>query len=335
MKNARDVVVPMVPALHPFRGRHMFAMNSPIVRRLVIIVAALSVFALTSPSGVAQVKSPPVKTFASPEEAAEAVFEAAKTKDGKSFDAIFGPALREWIVSGDPVQDQEALQKFIDAWQQKHAIAREGDAKAVLTIGNDDFPFPFPIVKSGERWAFDVEAGKEEMLNRRIGENELNTIETLKAVVDAQYEYTALARKLTGLGQYAQRFASTPGKKDGLYWPAKEGELQSPLGPLVAEAHREGYRYRGQLTPYHGYYFRILTAQGPDAPGGAYEYIVSGKMIGGFAVLAYPARYGVSGFKTFTVNHDGVVYETDLGLETAAIAGGIRAFNPDSKWKKL
>ncbi len=314
----------------------MFSMTSNWVRRVLVVVAAVSIAVFAVSAGHAQVKAPVIKAFASPEVAAEALFEAAKAKDGKAFDAIFGPALREWIVSGDPVQDQEALQKFIDAWQQKHVIAKDGD-KAVLSIGNDDFPFPFPIVKTGERWAFDAEAGKEELLNRRIGENELSTIEVLKATVDAQREYTALARRFTGTGQYAQRFLSTPGKKDGLYWQAKEGEPSSPLGPLVGEAQGRGYRVEAGdgPAPYYGYHFRMLTAQGPEAPGGAYEYIVNGKMIGGFAVLAWPARYGVSGFKTFAVNHDGVVYEADLGPNTAALAAAARAFNPDKNWKKL
>src|SRR5262245_26680723 len=224
--------------------------STTIIRQLIVLIAALGFAALAS----AQVKQPAIKTFASPEEAAEALFEAAKTKEVQAFDAIFGPALREWIVSGDPVQDQAALQRFVERWQQKHVIKLEGDAKANLSIGEDDFPFAFPIVKVGDRWAFDAEAGKEELLNRRIGENELNTIETLKAVVDAQQEYSGMARRLTGLAQYAQRFASTPGKKDGLYWEAKEGELQSPLGPLVAEAYLAGYRRNNaQPIPYHGY----------------------------------------------------------------------------------
>lgn len=292
---------------------------------------------LLAAGAFAQTKTAAIKAFASPEDAISALVDAAKAKDANVFVGIFGPALKQWIVSGDRVEDENRLDRFVAAYQQKRMISRQGEDKALLAIGNDDFPFPFPIVKTGAGWVFDAEAGKQEMLNRRIGENELETIEVMKAIVDAQRDYAALARKVTGATQYAQRFMSSAGKKNGLYWPQKAGEPESPLGPLVAEAQREGYEpaQGGQPTPYHGYYYKMLTAQGPQARGGAYEYVVNGKMIGGFAVLAYPARYGISGFKSFVVNHDGVVYEADLGPNTSASAPVKRAFNPDERWKKL
>jgi len=209
-------------------------------------------------------------------------------------------------------------------------------------VGKDDFPFPIPIVKKGQLWFFDTQAGKEEILNRRIGRNELSTIQACLAYVDAQREYARRDREAGSLMEYAQRFASSPGKKDGLYWETKEGESPSPLGPLVAQAVKEGYKKKedekqakGQtLIPYHGYYYKILKAQGNNAPGGAYDYVVKGKMIGGFAMVAYPAQYGVSGVMTFVVNHDGVVYEKDLGKETEKIASAMKKFDPDKTWKK-
>lgn len=315
----------------------MLASSMNAVRRIGITLSALLVVSLAAAGTLAQTGLSEPKSFASPQEAVEALVSAARAKDASAFVAIFGPALKEWIVSGDKVQDEATLVEFLEAYDRKHVIAKEGEGKATLSIGSDDYPFPFPLVRSGDRWAFDVEAGKTEMLNRRIGENELNTIEVLGAIVDAQRDYAALALKYTGRTQYARRFLSTPGKKDGLYWPEKEGEPESPLGPLIAEAQREGYRATGadnRPASYHGYHFRMLTAQGPAARGGAYDYMVAGRMIGGFAVLAYPARYGISGFKTFMVNHDGDVYEADLGPDTAARAAAIRTFNPDGEWTK-
>jgi hypothetical protein len=193
------------------------------------------------------------------------------------------------------------------------------------------------MVKKGETWVFDTKAGNEELLNRRIGRNELNTIQTCLAMVDAQREYAMKDRDSDKLLEYAQKFWSTPGKKDGLYWEAKEGEAQSPLGALAARAVGEGYASRkpgDKPMPYHGYFYRILKAQGKNAPGGAYDYVVKGKMIGGFALVAFPAEYGASGIMTFIVNHDGVVYQKDLGKETGKIAKAMTKFDPDKTWKK-
>jgi hypothetical protein len=192
-------------------------------------------------------------------------------------------------------------------------------------------------VKEGETWRFDSAAGKEEILSRRIGQNELDTIQVCLAYVDAQREYTRVPREGDGLLTYAMKFRSDEGTKNGLYWPTKEGEALSPLGVLVANARAEGYSRKasgGSPTPYHGYFYRILTAQGPDAPGGAYDYVVNGKMIGGFALVAHPAQYGASGVTTFIVNHEGVVYQKDLGRDTETIARTMETYNPDSTWKK-
>ena len=200
------------------------------------------------------------------------------------------------------------------------------------------WPFPAPIVKKGDKWSFDADAGREEVINRRVGRNELDTIQTMLAIVDAQREYAAGDADGNGYADYATRFMSKPGKKDGLYWETKAGEPQSPLGPVVAQAVREGYIAIGKArkpAPYNGYYYRILTKQGKDAPGGAYDYMVKGKLFGGFAVVAYPSSYGNSGVKSFLVNHDGVVWEKDLGPSSAVEAGKMKAYNPDKTWSKV
>ena len=276
------------------------------------------------------------KSFASPEEAVKALVDAATAGNQEELMAIFGPAGREVLSSGDAVDDKAVKEQFLKAYEVKHALIREGDAKAVLQIGTEDWPFPIPIVKRGEKWSFDTKKGKEEMNYRRIGRNELSTIQACLAYVDAQREYAAKDRDGDGLFEYAQKFWSTPGKKDGLYWEAKPGEEESPLGDFAARATGEGYKKTSNKpVPYHGYFFRILKAQGRNAPGGAYDYIVNGRMIGGFGMIAHPANYGVSGVMTFVVNHDGIVYEKNLGKDTTKIARAMKLFNPDKTWKKV
>jgi hypothetical protein len=274
--------------------------------------------------------------FASPEEAVKALIEAGKADDNAALVRIFGPESKDVVGSGDPAADRENRQAFVAAYGEANKLVREGDEKAVLQVGKDDWPFPIPIVKKGESWRFDTAAGKQEILNRRIGKNELSVIQVCLAYVDAQREYATKDRDKDGLLEYAQKFASSQGKRDGLFWETKEGESPSPLGPLVVQAVAAGYKKAsgGQRTPYHGYYFKILTAQGKNAPGGAYDYLVKGKMMGGFAMVAWPATYGSSGIMTFLVNHDGVVYQKDLGAQTAGIASGMTKFDPDSSWKK-
>jgi hypothetical protein len=272
--------------------------------------------------------------YRSPEDAVKALVEALSANDEKKLIAIFGPGGKQLISSGDEVADRAGRERFLQAYQEKNRIVEVNSKKVVLEIGNDAWPFPIPIKKVGKDWRFSAREGKAELLNRRIGKNELNAIQVCLAYVDAQREYASKDRNGDGVLEYAQKFLSEPGKEDGLYWEAKEGEEQSPLGPLIGKAKKEGYKKKSvnEPTPYHGYFYKILKAQGKSAPRGAYDYVISGRMTGGFAMVAYPAGYGSSGIKTFIISHDGVVYEKDLGKETASIAQGMKQFNPDSSW---
>ncbi len=302
----------------------------------IVAVAALLVGAAGSQAAAAA--GPTQMTFASPEEAVKAFVEATKAEDRRRLAAILGPEGRPLIWSGDKVADKEGRERFVRAYEQAHTLERPTDTKAILVIGQNEWPMPIPLVKEGEVWRFDTATGKEEILNRRIGRNELNAMQVCLAYVDAQREFARVARESDGLLKYAMKLHSDKGKKNGLYWRTKEGEVESPLGELVANARAEGYsrkRSGGKPAPFHGYLYRILTAQGPDAPGGAYDYVVGGKMIGGFALVAFPARYGVSGVMTFIVNHQGVLYEKDLGTDTAQAARAMPAYNPDNTWKKV
>ena len=272
--------------------------------------------------------------FKTPEEAASALVGAAKSDDDKAILAVLGPDGKAIVASGDPVADSNAREKFIAAYDAKHALELEGDGTQTLILGDDNWPFPIPLVNKGGEWQFDTKAGADEILRRRVGRNELSTIQVAEAYVQAQNEYAALDPAGFGRGVYARRFLSKPGKKDGLYWPTKAGETESPLGDIAAKASTEGYKFGGKPIPYHGYYYRILTRQGAGAPGGAYDYLVDNKLRGGFALIAYPAEYGNSGIMTFMVNHDGTVFEKDLGPETGRLAPKIEAFLPDSTWSK-
>jgi hypothetical protein len=271
------------------------------------------------------------KSFATPEEAAAALVAAVKSGSDKDKLAILGKDARPILQSGDKVADKATAGRFVSLYETANKLEKSGDAKAVLAIGKDAWPFPIPLVKEEAGWRFDTAAGKEEILNRRIGANELNTMQAALAYGDAQREYYALNPQKDKLLQYAQRFVSNEGKRDGLYYPTKPGEPRSPLGPLFDKAKAQGYEEGGG---YHGYRYKILKAQGPDAKGGAYSYVAQGRMIGGFALVAWPANYGNSGVMTFMVSHEGVVYEKDLGKGTAELAGKITKYNPDSSWKK-
>jgi hypothetical protein len=276
-------------------------------------------------------------TFASPEAAVRAMVEALSSNDLKALEAIFGPGSLDLITSGDPAADQSDREQFLKLFGEKNRLEQTAD-KVVLSVGNEDWPFPIPMVKKDAFWRFDTEEGSEEILARRIGRNELSAIQVCLAYVDAQREYALKVRNASGLFQYAQKFRSDKGMKNGLYWDVKDGEEQSPLGPLVAAAQEQGYTGKksgGRPIPYHGYYYRILKGQGKNAPGGAYDYMVKGKMIGGFALVAYPAKYASSGVMTFIVSHDGVVYQRDFGRNTEKAAQAIKLFNPDSVWKKV
>jgi hypothetical protein len=298
------------------------------------LVSALSI--LFGFSAISVAAMAPQKSFASGEEAVRAAVEAAKNNDDKELLAIFGAQAKELLFSGDAVADKQRRGQFLAAYAEKNRLATEGES-AILIVGKQEWPFPIPVVKKGQSWVFDTDKGKEEILNRRIGENELFTIQACLAIVDAQREYAIKDRNRDGLLEYAQKFVSDPGKKNGLYWNAKEGEPQSPLGPILIQIRSEGYQAEPSATPvpYHGYYYRILTAQGKDAPGGAYSYLVKGKMIGGFAVVAYPAEYGNSGVMTFIVNHDGKVFQKNLGSNTGSIAKGMKEYNPDKTWAEV
>jgi hypothetical protein len=275
------------------------------------------------------------ENYKTPEAAVEALVATAKNGDMKAALAVLGRDGEDIISSGDKVSDDAVRQRFVTSYDAKHQITMKGGNKAILIIGDNDYPFPIPLEKNkDDTWSFDTQAGREEILARRIGHDELDTIQTVLAFVDAQDEYASKDRG-AGVGVYAQRFISEPDKKDGLYWPTAQGEEQSPLGELFAAATRQGYRAGEGRSPYHGYYYKILTKQGPAATGGAVDYVVRGKMIGGYALVAYPAEYRNSGVMTFIVNHDGTVFQKDLGADTAKIAEAMTSFNPDKTWKKL
>jgi len=277
------------------------------------------------------------KTFATPEEAVSALVAAANSEDTTALRVIFGPLAAD-IENPDRVQAANEFSAFNAVAKQRQHIARESDLKCVLELGDSSWPFPVPIVKKDGRWFFDTEAGKDELLNRRIGKNELSTLQTARAYVDAQRDYATKDRDDDQVLEYAQKFKSTPGTKDGLYWPSDlDGEI-SPLGPLVAQAQEEGYARKprdpnAEPNPFHGYFFKILTRQAKSAPGGKYDYVINGNMIGGFALVAWPSDYGASGIMTFIVNQQGQVYQKDLGPKTAKVAASMKAYDPDPTWK--
>ena len=271
------------------------------------------------------------QSFGTPDDAAGALAAAVKSGVNKDILKVLGADGEDIIDSGDPVADADVRAKFLSAYDAKHSVKVDGKG-ASLIVGADDFQFPIPIVHTKSGWEFDTAEGRKEILYRRIGRNELDTIQTCLAFVDAEDEYSDKDHG-DGIGAYAQRIVSTPGKKDGLYWPSDAND--SPLGQLAAGASAEGYKAGSEPQPYHGYYYRILTKQGSSAPGGALSYVVNGKMIGGFALVAYPANYRNSGVMTFIVSHAGTVYQKDLGEETDTAARRITSFDPDKTWHKV
>jgi hypothetical protein len=283
------------------------------------------------PVGAEQAKQ---KHFPAPEQASEALLAAVKAGKIAPLLEILGAEAKPIVVSGDPIADEEARAKFVAVYDQAHSLTATDATTQILEVGADRWPFPIPLVKDDAGWRFDTAAGLEEILARRIGRNELATIQACLAYAQAQREYY-LEKPLGEPLRYAQKIGSSKGKRDGLYWPAAPGEPPSPLGHLFAEASAERYFRDSGPTPYFGYRYRILTKQGANAAGGAYDYIVHGKMIGGFALIASPARYGVSGVMTFMVNHDGVVFQKDLGPNTDSVAKVIKAFDPDASWKRV
>jgi Protein of unknown function (DUF2950) len=280
--------------------------------------------------------TPIQKTFATPEAAVEALIAANRGNHVDELLAILGPEGAKLVHSGDPVADERGRAHFVARCDEAHKLELDGANKAALIVGKDDWPFPLPLIAEHARWHFDTKAGVEEILNRRIGRNELTVIQIARAYAEAQREYSAMRLGAGGTPEYAQHFMSRIGQRDGLYWPVNPGEPESPLGPLIAQARAAGYQPGTphlKPRPYYGYYFRILTRQGDDAAGGARNYIVDGHMTGGFALLAYPATYGDSGIMTFMIGQTGIVYEKNLGPKTASIASQIQQFDPDVSWQ--
>lgn len=296
-------------------------------------VSTLLVIAFLVLPAVAQTQDQ--KLFPTPEEAVKAMVEAAKAGNREELRAIFGPDVDELLSSGDPVADKNQREVVLVAFSQGWKLANRGKAKEII-VGDEGWPFPIPLVKEAKGWRFDTEAGADEILARRVGRNELQVIQVCRLYPDAQQVYASAGHDGKPEGIFAQKVRSSEGKQDGLYWLAKPGEKLSPLGDFFAQAAGEGYVVGQQSgpIPYHGYFFRILTAQGAAAPGGAKSYIVNGDMTGGFALVAWPAEYGNSGIMTFLVNQDGVVYQKDLGDDTATLAGQMKEYNPDATWTK-
>ena len=295
--------------------------------------ALLLALALFASMGIAFAAAPTQPAFASPEDAVAAMVGAMRRQLPGALVTIVGAGSQAWLYSGDDVADRAAIERFVAAYEKRHVVARQGEDRATVSVGDDDWPLPIPLVRSGDRWRFDGATGRDEVLARRIGRNELETIQVLRAMADAQVEYARADRARSGQIGYAQKFASSAGKKDGLYWPAQAGEPASPLGPLVAQAAREGYG-DGKVRPYRGYVFRMLKAQGPAAPGGAFDYVHKGSMIGGFAIVAHPVGYGVSGVMTFMINQQGKVYQKDLGPQTESIVEKMKEYDLDPSWSR-
>ena len=276
------------------------------------------------------------KVYPDPEAATDALVAAARSGDVKPVLSVLGDRAKAFLVSGDPVSDRAALAWFVDYYDRSHALLSPEDSTRTLAIGDDAWPFPIPLVKGKKGWSFDTAAGEQEILARRVGQNELDVIQVCIGYVEAQRDYLARNPEGAPVPHYADRLLSTQGKRDGLYWNSGPGEPESPMGPAVAGAVGKGYTLqRGKNAPYRGYHFRLLTAQGPHAPGGAQDYREGGKLTRGFALVAYPASYEKTGVVTFLVNQDGVVLEKDLGPKTAKIAGSMTRYDPDPTWKSV
>ncbi len=301
------------------------------IRSTVIAVLSLT----TVPLAAVHAAEAGQQAFVTPEQAADALAAAWRAGGRAELLRIFGPAGVKLVVSGDRVAEKAARTRLASEYEARHRVEYDGEQRAVLLIGADEFPYPIPLVRRAGAWIFDTQAGAQEILDRRIGRNELNAIEVCRAYVEAQRDYASKDRLGDGLREFATRISSTDGRHDGLYWPAAEGGEESPFGPLIAGAEAEGYQAAsvGARAPYHGYVYRILTRQGANAPGGQSDYMANGHMTRGFALVAFPAQYGNSGVMTFIVNQDGIVFEKNLGPDTAALARRIDSYDPDSTWK--
>ena len=311
----------------------MHGRNSSLIKMMYYCIIIVAIFIFISVSNSHAAKMTQI-TFASPDKSFSMLITAVKSGDAGQLAAIFGPAVKD-IFPADKEANAKALERFIKAYNEKHRLENIETNKVVLHVGDNDWPWPVPVVKEGNRWRFDTKAGIKEIIARRIGKNEISAVQVCLAYVDSQLEY-ALGHRVKGIGEYAQHLASDPDKKNGLCWDSKDEEKPSLLGPMVAGACKtEMKRMIREFSPYHGYYYKILKNQGKDAPDGAYNYVVDGKMIGGFALVAYPAVYGTSGITTFIVNNDEIVYQKDLGKDTEKIAESMDSYNPDSTWKKM
>lgn len=304
------------------------------IRRIAITTRFVLLALILPLASCGKSDKPSYRVFASPDDAGKGLLEAAKSGDQNAVLAVFGPESKEIIFSGDAVQDKATVDAFVTAYGVMHRWRKMPDDAQVLIIGADNFAFPIPLKKNGSgQWFFDADAGKKEILARRIGRNELAVIDVCGALADAEGEYFSQRLADGKTNQYALKFISDTGQKNGLYWDSPEGQPKSPLGPLVAFATTEGYNAKPNAhTPFHGYYFHMLTGQGSQAPGGAKDYVVDGKMVGGYAFVAYPAAYGNSGVMTFIISQDGILLQKDLGKTTAETAAAMTKFDPDSSW---
>ena len=306
-------------------------------RRMMFMAAFLGMIAVAFAWSMPAFGAPPQMLFSSPEDAVNSLIKAIQAKDKATLNLIFGPSGKE-LRSGDEVQDNSEFDELSRHLSEKTSLVKENERKLILHVGKEDWPFPIPIVKIDDQWFFDTEAGREEILNRRIGENELTAILVCKSYVHAQREYVLKDWDGDGVMTYARKLRSDPGKRNGLYWRAAKGEAVSPLGELVAKARMEGYRKskaafkEEKPEPFHGYYFKILTRQGGSAPGGKYSYIINGNMVGGFALVAFPSHWGKSGIMAFIVNQQGKIYQKNLGPNTLKIAREMQSYRPNETW---
>ncbi|MEN6623532.1 MAG: DUF2950 domain-containing protein [Smithella sp.] len=318
--------------MKPIRNSALYKLHA-----MALIAAFIALHIFIFAWNVPAIAGSAQRLFSSPEEALKALTDAVKTNDQAALNKIFGPSWKD-IHSGDEVQDKIEFEELSKSLAQKSTLTYESDSKVTIQIGNEDWPFPIPIVKKDKKWFFDTEAGKEEILNRRIGENELTAILVCRSYVKAQQEYILKDWNGDGIFAYAQKLRSDRGKRNGLYWRASAGEEISPLGELVAKAWHEGYKKKKaafreeEPSPFHGYYFKILKRQGKNVPGGSYNYVINGNMVGGFALVAFPSNWGRSGIMTFVVNQQGKVYQKNLGPDTIKKAENMKSYNPDNTW---
>jgi hypothetical protein len=304
------------------------------ISSIAYLIFAVCLFGNSRP---ALSQDPGQKTYSSPEEASAALHEAVRSADQEALRLVFGPAANEMTSSGDEDEDRRSQQQFVEKYQEMHRLGKEPDGTITIYIGAENWPMPVPLVSKQNRWYFDCDNGKREILFRRIGRNEMQAMDVCRALVEAQKEYSAEPRGGDSVKQYAARFVSDEGKQNGLYWKSDGGKPESPIGPIITYAATEDYQKASITQPkaFHGYYFRLLNRQGKNAPGGAKSYFVNGKMTRGFAFVAYPAEYGTSGVMTFVVNQDGMMYQKDLGPKSSNQARTLSSYNPDTTWKRV